>query len=79
MKNNMNNQKFLHTISSNIIWYLTPKCGSSTLHTIFRKNNINFPGEKIDHVPSFAKNYFSFSIVRNPFDKASELLYSKNS
>ncbi len=69
MKNNMNNQKFLHTISGNIICYLTPKCGSRTLHKIFRENNINFPCEVIDHAPSFAKNYFSFSIVRNPFDR----------
>ena len=68
-KNNMDNKKFLHTIISNIIWYTTPKCGSRTLHNIFRENNINFPTEKYTQVPNFAKNYFSFSIVRNPWDR----------
>jgi hypothetical protein len=65
----MDNKKFLHTFSSNIIWYITPKCGSRTLHKIFRENNINFPTEKYDEVQNFTKNYFSFSIVRNPWDR----------
>ena len=68
-KNNMNNKNFLHTISSNIIWYLTPKCGSRTLLQVFGENKIIFPTEKYNQVPNFAKNYFSFSIVRNPWDR----------
>ena len=69
MKNNMDNKKFLHTISNKLIWYLTPKCGSTTFHDQFRENNINFPTEQYTQVPNFAKNYFSFSVVRNPWDR----------
>lgn len=62
-------QKFLHTIANNIIWYLIPKSASRTLHTIFRKNDINFSKEEYLKLPNFASDYFSFSFVRNPYDR----------
>ena len=65
----MNNKKYLHTITNDIIWYLIPKTGSRSLHMVFSDRDIIFPPEQFDHVPDFARNYFSFSIVRNPWDR----------
>jgi hypothetical protein len=62
-------KKYLHTITNNMVWYLIPKCGSRTLHSVFNRNNINFPHETFTEVPKFARSYFSFSIVRNPYDR----------
>ena len=65
----MNKKKFFHTITGDIIWYLTPKCGSRTMHDAFREGGMNFGPEKYVQVPNFAENYFSFAFVRNPYDR----------
>lgn len=61
--------KQLHTKKDNIIWYVSPKTGSRSMHQYFLDQNFAFPPEKLAVVKDLDSCIFSFSFSRNPWDK----------
>ena len=61
--------KFLYTRSDNIIWFLTPKTGTRSMHRYFSEHKLNFPAETDLSIPNDHANCFKFAFSRNPWGR----------
>jgi len=67
LENKNMKEKFLYTRFNNFIWFLTPKTGTRSMHSFFKKNKLNFPIEIVQEIPDDYSNCFKFAFARNPW------------
>lgn len=60
---------FLYTTAKNVIWYVVPKTGTRSMRCCFASQNYNFPRAQWATVDNHDSNCFSFTFVRNPWDR----------
>ena len=63
------NNKFLYTRFENLIWFLSPKTGTRSMHRYFAEHELNFPTEETQIIPDDHANCFKFAFARNPWSR----------